>query len=63
MLEKSLVEWAGGGFGERCADGSSSLRYEGVKMSRSLEGKVYFYDGENLGALPWNESAGGGRGE
>ena len=63
MLEKSLVERAGGGFGERCADGSSSLRYEGVKKRRSLEGKVYFYDRGNLGALPWTKSAGGGRGE
>lgn len=63
MLEKSLVERAGGGLGVRGVGGSSSLGYEGVKKCRSLEGKVYFYDGENLGALPWNESAGGGRGE
>ena len=44
MLEKSLVERAGGGFGERGADGSSSLGCEGVKKRRSLEGKAYFFD-------------------
>ena len=63
MLEKSLVERAGGGLGGRGADGSSSLGCEGEKKHRSLERKVYFYDRGNLGALPWNESAGGGRGE
>ena len=63
MLEKSLVERAGGGLGDRGADGSSSLGYEGVKKRRSLEGKVYFYDRGNLGALPRTESAGGGKGE
>ena len=63
MLEKSLTERAGGGFGERGADDSSSLGCEGVKKRRSLEGKVYFCDKGNLGALPWNESAEGGRGE
>ena len=44
-------------------DGSSSLGCEGVKKRRSLEGKAYFYDRGNLGALPWEESAGGMRGE
>ena len=44
MLEKSLVERAGGGLGERGMGGSSSLGCEGVKKHRSLEGKVYFYD-------------------
>ena len=44
MLEKSLVERAGGGLGDGGADGSSSLGCEGVKKRRSLEGKVYFYD-------------------
>ena len=44
MLEKSLVEQAGGGLGDRGADDSSSLGCEGVKKRRSLEGKVYFYD-------------------
>ena len=61
-LEKSLVERAGGGFCERGADGSSSLGCDGVEKHRSLEGKVYFYDRGDLGALPWTESAGGGRG-
>jgi len=63
VLEKSLVERAGGGLGDRGVDGSSSLGCEGGKKRRSLEGKVYFYDRGNLGALPWEESAGGGRGE
>ena len=63
MLEKSLVERAGGGLGDRGVGGSSSLGCEGVKKHRSLEGKVYFYDRGDLGALPWTESAGGGRGE
>jgi hypothetical protein len=62
VLEKSLAERAGGGFGERGVGGSSSLGYEGVKKHRSLEGKVYFYDRGNLGTLPWTESAGGGSG-
>lgn len=44
MLEKSLVEWAGGGLDDGGADGSSSLGCEGGKKRRSLEGKVYFYD-------------------
>ena len=44
MLEKSLAERAGEGFGDGGADGSSSLGCEGVKKRRSLEGKVYFYD-------------------
>ena len=44
MLEKSLVERAGGGLSDRGVDGSSSLGCEGVKKRRSLEGKVYFYD-------------------
>ena len=44
MLEKSLVERAGGGLGDRGMGGSSSLGCEGVKKHRSLEGKVYFYD-------------------
>ena len=57
------MERAGGGLGERGVGGSSSLGYEGVKKRRSLERKVYFYDRGNLGALPWTESAGGGRGE
>ena len=59
VLEKSFTERAGGGFGERGADDSASLGCEGVKKRRSLEGKVYFYDKGYLGALPWNESAGG----
>ena len=63
VLEKSLVERAGGGFGERGVGGSSSLGCEGVKKSRSLEGKVYFYDKGDLGALPSTESAGAGTGE
>ena len=63
VLEKSLVERARGGLGVRGVGGSSSLGYEGVKKHRSLEGKVYFYDRGDLGALPWNESAGGGSGE
>ncbi len=44
MLEKSLVERAGEGFDDGGADGSSLLGCEGGKKSRSLEGKVYFYD-------------------
>ena len=63
MLEKSLTERAGEGLGEGGADGSSSLGCEGEKKHRSLERKVYFYDRGNLGALPWTESAGAGRGE
>ena len=63
VLEKSLVERAGGGLGERGVGGSSSLGCEGEKKHRSLERKVYFYDRGNLGALPWTESAGAGRGE
>ena len=63
MPEKSLAERAGEGFDDGGADGSSSLGCEGVKKRRSLEGKVYFYDKGNLGALPWTESAGAGRGE
>ena len=51
MLEKSLVERAGGGFGDGGADGSSSLGCEGVKKHRSLEGKVYFYDRGGIWAL------------
>ena len=56
------MERAGEGLDGGGADGSSSLGCEGVKKRRSLEGKVYFYDKGNLGALPWNESAGGGSG-
>ena len=63
MLEKSLVERAGGGLGDRGMGGSSSLGCEGVKKHRSLEGKVYFYDRGDLGALPWTEPAGAGKGE
>jgi len=63
VLEKPLAERAGGGLGERGMGGSSSLGCEGVKKRRSLEGKVYFYDRGNLGALPWTEPAGAGRGE
>ena len=63
MLEKSLVERAGGGLGDRGVGGSSSLGCQGLKKRRSLEGKVHFYDRGDLGALPWTESAGGGRGE
>jgi len=63
VLEKSLVERAGGGLGVRGVGGSSSLGCEGVKKRRSLEGKVYFYDKGDLGALPSTESAGAGTGE
>ena len=63
MLEKSLVERAGEGLDDGGVGASSSLGCEGVKKRRSLEGKVYFYDKRNLGALPWTESAGGGSGE
>lgn len=51
MLEKSLVERAGGGFGERGVGVSSSLGCERVKKRRSLEGKVYFYDRGGIWAL------------